>query len=134
MANGGLISYNGVYNVCLCAHNFNIPIIVVCGTFKLTPMYPFDHQTFNEFLSPDKIFNSEFKNDISMVNFNIPAYDYVPPEFITIYLTNHGSQNPSYIYRLFSELYSQDDYFLQIKIYPKNKLNKQNDINIIIFV
>ena len=101
-------------SMCWCANNFNIPIIVVCGTFKLTPMYPFDHQTFNEFLSPDKIFNSTFKDDISMVSFNTPAYDYVPPEFITIYLTNHGSQNPSYIYRLFSELYSQDDYFLWI--------------------
>ena len=53
MANGGLISYNGVYNVCLCAQNYSIPVIVVGGTFKLTPMYPFDHETFNEFLKHD---------------------------------------------------------------------------------
>ena len=114
MANGGLISYNGVYNVCLCAQMFSIPVIVVGGTFKLTPMYPFGHETFNEFISPDMIYGRdvEYKGDISRIKFYTPAYDYVPPELITIYITNHGSQNPAYIYRLFSELYSQEDYFL----------------------
>lgn len=114
MANGGLISYNGVYNVCLCAQMFSIPVIVVGGTFKLTPMYPFGHETFNEFLSPDVIYGKEveYKGDIRNISFNSPAYDYVPPELVTIYITNQGSQNPAYIYRLFSELYSQEDYFL----------------------
>jgi translation initiation factor eIF-2B subunit beta len=114
MANGGLISYNGVYNVCLCAQTYSIPVIVVGGTFKLTPMYPFSHETFNEYLSPDRIYGNEvdYKGDISNISFNTPFYDYVPPEFITIYITNHGSQNPAYIYRLFAELYSQDDYIL----------------------
>jgi translation initiation factor eIF-2B subunit beta len=112
MANGGLISYNGVYNVCLCASMFNIPVIVVGGTFKLTPMYPFTHETFNEFISPDKIYTADYKEDISNIKFNTPAYDYVPSELISLYLTNHGSQNPAYIYRLFAELYSQEDYFI----------------------
>jgi translation initiation factor eIF-2B subunit beta len=114
MANGGLISYNGVYNVCLCAQTYSIPVIVVGGTFKLTPMYPFGNETFNEFISPDKIYGSdvEYKGDLGNIKFNTPAYDYVPPECITIYITNHGSQNPAYIYRLFAELYSQEDYFL----------------------
>jgi translation initiation factor eIF-2B subunit beta len=112
MANGGLISYNGVYNVCLCANMFSIPVIVVGGTFKLTPMYPFGHETFNEFISPDKIFTVMYNGDNSNIKFNTPAYDYVPSDLVAIYLTNHGSQNPAYIYRLFAELYSQDDYFL----------------------
>ena len=112
MANGGLISYNGVYNVCLCAHMYSIPVLVVAGAFKLTPMYPFGHETFNEYISPDKIFSTKCDFDLGNIKFNTPAYDYVPPELIGIYLTNLGSQNPAYIYRLFSEHYSQEDYFL----------------------
>jgi translation initiation factor eIF-2B subunit beta len=112
MANGGLISYNGVYNVCLAASKFNIPVIVVGGTFKLTPMYPFTHETFNELLSPDKVFKLKNDENISNIKFYVPAYDYVPPQLITTYVTNNGNQNPSYIYRLFNELYSQEDYFL----------------------
>ena len=114
MANGGLVTYNGVYNLCLCAQIFSVPVVVVGGTFKLTPMFPFNHETFNDFLSPDSILSSKlvYKGDISNIKFHTPAFDYVPPEMITIYITNQGSQNPAYIYRLFSELYSQEDYFL----------------------
>jgi translation initiation factor eIF-2B subunit beta len=77
-------------------------------------MFPFNHETFNDFLSPDSILSNklEYKGDISNIKFHTPAFDYVPPEMITIYITNQGSQNPAYIYRLFSELYSQEDYFL----------------------
>ena len=114
VANGGLISYNGIYNLCLFANMFNIPVIVVGGTFKLTPLYVFGHDTYNEFLSPDVIFgkNVKFNGDIGNIRFNVPGYDYVPPELITIFITNYGSQNPTNIYRLFMELYSQEDYFL----------------------
>lgn len=112
MANGGLISYNGVYNICLAAQTYSIPIVVVSGIFKLTPMYPFDHETFNEHLSPDKIYDCKFPDNMSNIMFNSPAYDYIPPEFITIFVTDEGSQNPSYIYRLFNENFSQQDYFL----------------------
>ena len=114
VANGGLISYNGVYNICLFANMYNIPVIVVGGSFKLTPLYIFGHDTYNEFLSPDVIFGKDinFQGDISNIRFNTPGYDYVPPELITIYITNYGTQNPANIYRLFMEIYSQEDYFL----------------------
>jgi translation initiation factor eIF-2B subunit beta len=75
-------------------------------------MYPFGHETFNEYISPDKFYTVKYDEDISNIKFNTPAYDYVPPDLVSIYLTNHGSQNPAYIYRLFSELYSQEDYIL----------------------
>ena len=114
LANGGLISYNGVYNVCLCANIFNVPVVVVGSSFKLTPLYPFRYESFNEYLSPDVLFGKDIKytGDISNIKFNTPAFDYVPPELITVYITNNGSQNPFYIYRLFNELYNQEDYYL----------------------
>lgn len=112
MANGSLISYNGVYNLCLAAQAYSTPVVVVCGTFKLTPMYPFDHETFNEQLSPDTIYHSNYKGDLSNINFNSPAYDYVPPEFINIFVTDKGDYHPTYIYRLFNDYYSQQDFYL----------------------
>jgi len=112
MANGGLISYSGIYNVCLSAQAFSIPVIVVAGTYKLTPYFPFDHQTFNELYSPNTIFKKDFSTDLSNFKFFSPVYDYVPPDLVTIYITNQGSQNPAYIYRFFNEFYSQEDYLL----------------------
>ena len=112
MANGGLISYNGVYNICLAAQTFSIPVIVISGCFKLTPMYPFDHETFNEQLSPDTIYNCKYDGDLSNITFNSPAYDYVPPEFISMFITDKGDFHPTYMYRLFNEFYSQQDFYL----------------------
>ena len=41
----------------------------------------------------------------------MPAYDYVPPELVSLYITNLGGQTPKYIYRVFTEFYSQDDIY-----------------------
>ena len=41
----------------------------------------------------------------------VPMYDYVPPEYVSLYITKEGGQTPKYIYRLFSELYSKEELF-----------------------
>jgi len=114
LVNGGLITYGGAYNICLSAKMlpFHIPVIIVGGTTKLTPMYSFKHELYNEYLSPDLIFgkNVKYKGDISNIQFNNPAFDYVPPDLITIYATNYGIINPNCLYRSFSDMYDQEDY------------------------
>ena len=112
LVNGGLITYAGAYNISLAANMFSIPVIVAGGTTKLTPMYAFKHELYNEFLSPDLIFGKKVKyeGDISGVQFNNPSFDYVPPNLITMYATNIGIINPIYLYRLFADMYDQEDY------------------------
>ena len=39
-----------------------------------------------------------------------PAYDYVEPTLVSLFLTNIGGHNPSYIYRLLAEIYNPSDY------------------------
>lgn len=38
-----------------------------------------------------------------------PVFDYVPPELLTIFLSNVGGNAPSYVYRLLTELYHSKD-------------------------
>ena len=42
-----------------------------------------------------------------------PAFDYVPPELVSLLITNMGGNHPSYIYRLLTEYYHQEDYDLK---------------------
>lgn len=42
MANGGLITVNGVLGVCEAAAAHKVPVIVICGLYKLSPLFPFD--------------------------------------------------------------------------------------------
>ena len=112
LVNGGLITYGGAYNICLLANKFSNPVIIVAGTTKLTPMYSFKHELYNEYLSPDLIFgkNMDYEGDISNIQFNTPSLDYVPPNLISMYATDIGILNPKYLYKNFNDMYDLEDY------------------------
>ncbi len=112
LVNGGLITYGGAYNICLLAKMFSNPVIIVGGTTKLTPMYSFKHELYNEYLSPDLIFgkNMDYQGDISNIQFNNPSLDYVPPNLISMYATDIGILNPNYLYKNFNDMYDLEDY------------------------
>jgi translation initiation factor eIF-2B subunit beta len=63
---------------------------VLGAVYKLTPLYPFDFLTYNELSSPDLILNLEESDSKENIQAIVPAYDYVPPELISLYITNHG--------------------------------------------
>ena len=112
LVNGGLITYGGAYNICLLAKMFSNPVIIAGGTTKLTPMYSFKHELYNEYLSPDLIFgkNMDYQGDISNIQFNNPSLDYVPPNLISMYATDIGILNPNYLYKNFNDMYDLEDY------------------------
>ena len=41
-----------------------------------------------------------------------PIWDYIPPELISLFVTDTGGHTPSYVYRLLAEFYSREDYTL----------------------
>eukprot|EP00349_Pseudokeronopsis_sp_Brazil_P007091 CAMPEP_0202967086 /NCGR_PEP_ID=MMETSP1396-20130829/11832_1 /ASSEMBLY_ACC=CAM_ASM_000872 /TAXON_ID= /ORGANISM="Pseudokeronopsis sp., Strain Brazil" /LENGTH=102 /DNA_ID=CAMNT_0049691753 /DNA_START=751 /DNA_END=1055 /DNA_ORIENTATION=- len=102
MANGGMVTHSGAYMIALAALSPSVPVIVLGAVYKLTPVYPFDYLTYNELGSPQQILADEGKNVQALV----PLYDYVPPELVSLYITNMGGYSPKYIYRIFSEFYS----------------------------
>ena len=112
LANGGLVTHSGSNLVALAAHQHSIPVVVITGMFKLCPMYPHEGQdTLQVLRSPCSVIRYEDANDLSDdVEFMNPLYDYIKPDLIHLYVTNVGSFQPSYIYRLLSEYYYMDDW------------------------
>ena len=43
------------------------------------------------------------------------VFDYVPPELVSLLVTDIGGHIPSYVYRLLAEYYSREDYTLEMK-------------------
>jgi len=106
MANGGLIAPSGSHMIALAAKFHSVPFVVCTGLYKLCPLYPHDQDTFNDLQSPSAVLKFEDAGNIAVVN---PAYDYVTPELVSLYVTNFGGHNPSYIYRLLAEYYNLED-------------------------
>lgn len=110
MAKGGIIGQSGLHQLCLAANHFSVPVVVITGLHKLTPLYPIDQDSFNTMGNPKDIAPFEFGSSLRNVQFVAPESDYVPPNLITLIITNGGTYNSNSIYRLLSDYYSPLDY------------------------
>jgi len=128
MADGGLKAHTGIYTVALAAQHYSVPFIVAASIHKLTPQYftRANKESFASFVSPQEILripagtSGGGKNGhivanskmASSVHAQCPLFEYVPPDLVTLFISNMSGHAPSYVYRLLNELYHQDDYEL----------------------
>lgn len=105
MANGGILGTSGSLLIALACKAHLVPLIVVGGIYKLTPKVPFEQDTYNDLINPGEIFKMTSEENIENIEVIIPGFDYIAPEYITLYITNLGEHTPAYIYRVFSEYY-----------------------------
>jgi translation initiation factor eIF-2B subunit beta len=122
LANGGLVSIAGCNAMALAANHHSVPVVCVSGLFKLTPLFPHDGQdTLNDLVSPPlggmaggpstSADGVDLRDpDLRDVEYVCPVHDYVKPEHIRLYVTNVGSFQPNYTYRLLAEYYHVDDW------------------------
>ncbi|XP_020212354.1 translation initiation factor eIF-2B subunit beta [Cajanus cajan] len=117
MANGGVIAPVGLNMVALAAQRHAVPFVVLAGSHKLCPLYPHNPEVLlNELRSPSELLDfGEFSDcmdsasgtgSLHVVN---PTFDYVPPKLVSLFITDTGGHNPSYVYRLIADYYSADD-------------------------
>jgi len=86
-------------------------VVGVTGAFKLTPLFSHNQSAvLNHLSGPADVL--PYNSPINSANTEVivPAFDYVPPEYVGLYVTNSGSHQPSYMYRLLSEFYHFRDY------------------------
>jgi len=112
MANGGLIATAGSHLLALAAQHASVPLVACAGLYKLTPLFPSGPEQTNVLLSPQPAL--QYDDGLQGVHAPNPAYDFVPPELVSLLVTNIGGNHPSYIYRLLAEYYIQEDHNLFI--------------------
>ncbi|KAJ1639555.1 hypothetical protein T492DRAFT_935840 [Pavlovales sp. CCMP2436] len=133
MADGGLLAPAGTLAVALAAQHHSVPFVVCAGIPQLTPIFPTDADDYNLLLAPSPVLSYSETADLEVsaetgadeagaeraclsgfaADSPNPAYDYVPPELISLLITNIGGTHASYIYRLLAEFYSQQDIHLR---------------------
>ena len=114
LANGGLKAITGTNVVALAARHYSVPIIVCASMHKLTPKHcsNADNEAFSQFASPQESLRGADGVILSKIHTFNPIFEYVPPELVTLFISNMGGHAPSYVYRLLSELYHPEDYEL----------------------
>ncbi|XP_015580628.1 translation initiation factor eIF-2B subunit beta isoform X1 [Ricinus communis] len=122
MANGGVLGQVGLNMVALAARKHAVPFVVVAGTHKLCPLYPQDPRVIlNEMKCPSDLLDFgglsdclDFGNGsgVPLIHIVNPAFDYVPPELVSLFITDIGGHNPSFMFRLLADYYSANDLIL----------------------
>jgi len=115
MANGGLRAISGAHTVAQAAKHYSVPVMVLLPLYKLSPLYHCSgkQDSFNRHVSPMQgVIDSANAPLLEKIHAYNPVFDYVPPDLVTLFISNTGGNAPSYVYRLLSELYHPDDYEL----------------------
>ena len=111
LADGGAMYSAGHAMVTVAAKEHNVPVVGLAAAFNLTPMFAHNQsETLGQLLSPSLsiAYNANIcQENVEVVNH---AYDFVSPDFMSLYVTNNGSHQPSYTHRVLGELYHQSDH------------------------
>ncbi|KAL0248859.1 hypothetical protein GEMRC1_004093 [Eukaryota sp. GEM-RC1] len=109
LADGGLLTPSGTGLVARIAASFSIPVVCVCASYKISFQYVKDQFVKNVLLSPSVMVSELGLASSSNVDIVNPLYEYIPPRFVTLYITNIGQHNPSEIYRLAGQFFHPED-------------------------
>ena len=110
----------------MAASCHSVPIVICAGVYKFSPVYPFNTDKLNIYSNPDSACSfgdsktSTFcsrciaispcpinlGNDlVTLLN---PEFDFIPPNLLSLYITDEGSYPPFMTKKLLAENYGED--------------------------
>ena len=88
LANGGLVAASGAKMIAQAAQAAQVPVVVLTGIYKLSPIYPFDLEEMIEWGDPGRVAEYGDGEVVEGVEVSNPVFDYVPPELVNLYISN----------------------------------------------
>jgi len=110
LENGSLVSACGTKAVVKAARFHRVPIIVLTGTYKLSPRYPHDPHEFVEYGDVQRVIpfqDNEMRKGLESVK--NPVYDFVEAGEVDLFVTNLGGISTGYLYRVIRDQYRDED-------------------------
>ncbi|KAI8983929.1 hypothetical protein BDF20DRAFT_911115 [Mycotypha africana] len=112
LANGALVSVAGSHLLAAAARHHSTPVLVCTALYKLSPLFAYVADALNVSDSPQHVLSFQEGPIIDNVAINNPYYDYVAPDYVSLFIHNLGSAPPTYVYRLLNDNYVQEDSIL----------------------
>ncbi|KAH7101470.1 nagb/rpia/CoA transferase-like protein [Auriculariales sp. MPI-PUGE-AT-0066] len=110
LATGAMFAPAGSLIVASVAKAHAVPVVACAAQFKMTPRWqPADYAA-ADLGDPAAVLGlndvSEVGHDVDVLN---PAWDFIEPALVDVYITNDGDHAPSFIHRLIRDAYGDDD-------------------------
>ena len=109
LANGSLLAAAGAKMIAEAAQVHRIPVVVLTATFKLCPEHAFDPEMYLEYGDPSKLIGYQDRDFVGYGEVTNQVIDFVPPDLVSLYITNVGGHAPSYLDRIIKDQYRDED-------------------------
>jgi translation initiation factor eIF-2B subunit beta len=109
LANGSLIAAAGASVIAQAAKEHHVPVVVLSGVYKLSPVYPFGLEESGEMGDPSKVVGFEEGELVEGLDVVNPVFDFVRSEWVDLYVMNLGGVAPGYLYRIVGDHYRAED-------------------------
>lgn len=109
LSNGALLAASGTKLVVKAAKAHRVPVVVLSGTYKLSPKYPYDPDVYREYGDVSRVFPFQDGELVDKLEVENPIFDFVEPDGVDMYVTNLGGHAPSYLYRIIRDQYRDED-------------------------
>lgn len=110
LSNGSILADAGTKTVAEAARAHHVPLLVLAGTYKLSPMYPHDPSAFVQYGNVESVIEYQ---DAGMrlpnVEVSNPVYEFVDSSKIDLFVTNVGAVASGYLYREVRGQYRDED-------------------------
>lgn len=116
LCDGSAFVDSGAYNIALAAKTHSVPVVVLAGSYSISPKNPETggYGSMHRLASPAAALSYADAGAPEAVVVN-PAFEYIPPHMIDVFVTDHGAHCPGFIKLLLQEMYSPHDYQLASK-------------------
>lgn len=111
LADGAALVHSGAYNIALAAKTHAVPVIVLAGSYAISPKTREDEgfdSVYGLGSPATALAYGEAGADPDAVVAN-PSFEYLPPDLISVFVTDHGAHCPGFINVLLEEMYSELD-------------------------
>ncbi len=111
LADGAALVNSGAYNIALAAKTHAVPVIVLAGSYDISPKTREDEgfgRVYGLGSPATALAYGRDGADPDAVVIN-PSFEYLPPELISVFVTDHGVHCPGFINVLLAEMYSELD-------------------------
>ena len=113
LSNGAFLAPSGSKLVAQAARAHHVPVILLSGTYQLSPVYPHRPEDLVEYGDAGRVIPYADRDLVEGgVKVENPLWDYVSAECVDLFVTNLGGCAAGYLYRVVKDQYRAEDWDL----------------------
>ncbi|CEF64047.1 Translation initiation factor eIF-2B subunit beta [Strongyloides ratti] len=111
LPDGSCICQAGTLNLCLAAKSYSVPVLVICAFYKLTPKFIPNSENCQFENCPLNVLDAKDIEKYENINVVNPAFDLIPANLVSLYITSTSAVKSAHVYRLIGEYYHPEDLY-----------------------